>query len=75
MTQIEQQLNSKLEEIPEEIRTNRESNWINDEEDAERMPSTSNSEINISEENTHQTMKSIESKIRKIAFSPQKCMN
>ena len=45
MTQIEQQLNSKFEEILKEIRTNRESNLINDEEDAEnKRPSTSNSE-------------------------------
>ena len=34
-TQIEQQLNSKFEEILKEIRTNRESILANDEEDAE----------------------------------------
>ena len=45
MTQIEQQLNSKFEKILEETTTNRESNLINDEADAENnRPSTSNSE-------------------------------
>ena len=45
MTQIEHQLNSEFEEILKEIRTNRESTLINDEEDAENnRPSTSNSE-------------------------------
>ena len=45
MTQLEQQLNSKFEEILKEIRPNRESNLINDEDDAENnRPSTSNSE-------------------------------
>ena len=45
MTQIEQQLNSKFEEILKGIRTNRESNLANDEEDAEdNRPSTSNPE-------------------------------
>ena len=45
MTQIEQQLMSKFDEILKEIRTNRESNLANDEEDAEgNGPSTSNSE-------------------------------
>ena len=45
MTQIEQQLKSKFEEILKEIRTNRESNLINDEEDDENnRASTSNSE-------------------------------
>ena len=45
MTQIEQQLNSKFEAILKEIRTNRESNLINDEEDAENnRPGPSNSE-------------------------------
>ena len=44
MTQIEQQLNSKFEEILREIRTNRESNLANDEEDAENnRPGPSNS--------------------------------
>ena len=44
-TQIEQQLNSRLEEILKEPRTNREDNLTNDEEDAEdSRPSTSNSE-------------------------------
>ena len=43
MTQIEQQLNSKFEEILKEIRTNTESNLANDEEDADHnKPSTSN---------------------------------
>ena len=43
MTQIEQQLNSKLAVILEEIRTTRESNLINKEEDAENnRPNTSN---------------------------------
>ena len=43
MTQIEQQLNSKFEEILKEIRTNKKSNLANDEEDAEdNRPSTSN---------------------------------
>ena len=44
MTQIEQQLKRKFEEILKEIRTNRESNLVNDEEDAaNNRPSTSNS--------------------------------
>ena len=45
MTQIEQQLNSKFEEILKEIRTNKENNLVDDEEDAEdNWPSTSNPE-------------------------------
>ena len=41
MTQIEQQLNSKFEETLKEIRTNKDSNLVNDEEDAEiNGPST-----------------------------------
>ena len=45
MTQIEQQLNSKFEEIVKGIRTNRQSNLANDEEDVEdKRPSTSNPE-------------------------------
>ena len=45
MTQIEQQLNSKFEEILKEIRTNKENNLVDDGEDAEdNRPSTSNSE-------------------------------
>ena len=45
VTQIEQQLNSKFEETFKEIRTNRESNLVDDEEDAENnRPSTTNSE-------------------------------
>ena len=45
LTQIEQQLNSKFEEILKEIRTNRDSNLANDEEDAEdNRPSSSYSE-------------------------------
>ena len=45
ITQIEQQLSSKFEEIIKEIRTNRESDLANDEEDAEdNRPSTSNPE-------------------------------
>ena len=45
ITQIEQPLNNKFEEILKEIRTNRESNLVNDEEDAENnRPSTSTSE-------------------------------
>ena len=45
MTEIEQQLNSKVDEILKEIGTNRESNLVNDEEDAENNgPSISNSE-------------------------------
>ena len=45
MTQIEQQLNNNLEGILKEIRTNRDSDLVNDEEDAENnRPSTSNSE-------------------------------
>ena len=76
MTQIEQQLNCKFEEILKETRTNRESTLVNDEEDAaNNRPGTSNSEKNISGENTHQTMKSIKTKIKIIAFSRQKCMN
>ena len=48
MIQIEQQLNNKFEEILKKIRANRESNLVNDEEDAKNtIPSTSNSE------NTH----------------------
>ena len=35
MTQIEQQLNSKFEEILKEIRTNKESNLVDDEDDVE----------------------------------------
>ena len=45
ITQIEQQLSSKFEEIIKEIRTKRESDLANDEEDAEdNRPSTSNPE-------------------------------
>ena len=45
MTQIEQQLNSKFEQILKEIRTNKEINLVDEEEDAEdNRPSTSNSE-------------------------------
>ena len=45
MTQIEQQLNSKFEEILKEIRTNKGNNLVDDGEDAEdNRPSTSNSE-------------------------------
>ena len=45
MTQIEQQLNSKFEEILEEIRTNKENNLVDVEEVAEdNRPCTSNSE-------------------------------
>ena len=45
MTQIEQQLNRKFEEILNGIRTNTETNLANDEEDAEdSRPSTSNPE-------------------------------
>ena len=45
MTQIEQQLNSKFEEILKEIRTNKDNNLVDDEEDAEdNRPSTSNPE-------------------------------
>ena len=53
MTQIEQQLNSKFEEILREIKTNRESNLANDEEDAEtNRPGPSNSK-NRSLRNNH----------------------
>ena len=53
MTQIEQQLNSKFEEILREIRTNRQSNLANDEEDAENnRPGPSNSK-NRSLRNNH----------------------
>ena len=45
MTQIEQQLKSKFEEILKEIRTNKGNNLVDDEKDAEdNSPSTSNSE-------------------------------
>ena len=45
MTQIEQQLNSKFEGILKEVRTNKENNLVDDEEDVEdNRPSTSNSE-------------------------------
>ena len=45
MSQIEQQLNSKFEEILKEIRTNKENNVADDDEGAENnRPSTSNSE-------------------------------
>ena len=48
MTQIEQQLNSNFEEILKRIRTNRESNLANDEEDVEdNGPSTSNPDKNL----------------------------
>ena len=44
MTQIEQQLNSKFEEILKEIRANKNCNTITDEEDVEsRQPGPSNS--------------------------------
>ena len=53
MTQIEQQLKSKFEEILREIRTHRESNLANDEEDAENnRPGPSNSK-NRSLRNNH----------------------
>ena len=53
MTQIEQQLNSKFEEILRETRPNRESNLANDEEDAEnKRPGPSNSK-NRSLRNNH----------------------
>ena len=45
MTPIQQQLNSKFEDIPKEIRTTRKSTLADDEEDAEdNRPSTSNLE-------------------------------
>ena len=45
MTPIQQQLNSKFEDIPKEIRTTKESTLADDEEDAEdNRPSTSNLE-------------------------------
>ena len=48
MTQIEQQLNINLEGILKEIRTIRDSDLVNHEEDAENnRPSTSNSEIKL----------------------------
>ena len=76
MTQFEQQLNSKFEEILKEIRTNKESDLVDDEEDVEdNRSSTSNSENRYLRKNTHQTMKSIKTEIRIIAFSPQKCMS
>ena len=44
LTQIEQQLNSKFEGILKEIKTNKGSNLVDDEDDAEDdRPSTSNS--------------------------------
>ena len=76
MTQIEQHLKSKFEEILKEIRTNEENNLVDDEEDAEdNRPTTSNSENRYLRKNTHQTMKPTKIEIRIIAFSPQKCMN
>ena len=59
MTQIGQQLNSKFEEILKEIRTNKESNLVDDGEDAEdNRPSTSNSENrNLRKKKTNPTMK------------------
>ena len=60
MTQNEQQLNSKFEEILKEIRTNKENNLVDDGEDAEdNRPSTSNSENRYLRKNTHPTMKLI----------------
>ena len=44
MTQIEEQLNSKFEEILKEIRVNKSSYIISDEEDAENRPGPCNSE-------------------------------
>ena len=76
MTQIEQQLDSKFEEILKEIRTNKESNLVDDEDDVEdNRPSTSISENRYLRKNKHQTMKLIKIDIRIIASSPQKCMN
>ena len=54
MTQIEQQLNSKLEEILKGIRTNRDSNLVSDEEDTENnRPITSNSENKLPRKKKH----------------------
>ena len=53
MTQIEEQLNNKFEEILKEIRTNRNYNTTTDEEDVERsQPGPSNSK-NRSPRNKH----------------------
>ena len=76
MTQIEQQLNSKFEEILKGIRTIEKAIWRM----MKRMPKTIDlalqiQKISISGENTHQTMKSIKTEIKIIAFSLQKCMN
>ena len=69
MTQNEQQPNDKFEEILKEIRTNRDSNLVNDEEDAENnRPSPSNPEKTFSGENTeYRILKLTKTKIRIIA--------
>ena len=64
MTQIEQQLNCQFEEILKEVRTNKGSNLVDDDEDAEdNRPSTSNSEKRYLRRKTHQTMKLIKIEI------------
>ena len=63
LTQIEQQLNSKFDEILKEIRTNRDSNLAIGEEDAENnRPSTSNSEHKSLRRKHASNMKSIKHK-------------
>ena len=83
MTQIEQQfeaiLNSKLEEIPKDIKTNREGNLVADEEDAENnRPDTFNT-VNKFLRRKHASNKEInkdkDPNIRTIASSLQNCMN
>ena len=76
MTQIEQQLNVNSKRYSEESEQIEKAIWRM----MKRMPRTINlalqiQKISISGENTHQTMKSIKTEIRIIAFSPQKCMN
>ena len=73
MTQIEEQLNSKFEEILKERRENRSSYIISDEEDAKNnRPGPSNSENRILRKNTHQAHQSTRAIIRMIASSPRK---
>ena len=75
-TQIEQHLNSKIEEILKEIRTNRHSNLVSDEKDVENSrPSTSNSENKLLRRKYARKLKLTKTKIRIIASSPRKCMN
>ena len=78
MTQIEQQLNSKFEQILKEIRTNKEGILIDDEEDVENnRPITSNSENKYLRRKHASNNETDKDRIQDNCFQSnhQKCMN